>query len=193
MKFNNLFKKTMESLEEATLSFWIMCLIVFLLSIGQGYINNFLDMCRPIIGSSCLEEHGELFDMSTDETMEYEDEIEVEYVDDGEHWYMNGWEYLKTSWVWLLEMVVAVLLMPIIYYYGMAFAIESVEKQPIVKGKNLCKVILAQLLFSLIGIIIACCSIALIWMGASNHEFILCLLGMLIVLAGLRNSISKDI
>ena len=135
-----------------------------LLSIGQGYINNFLDMCRPIIGTSCLEEHRELFDISTNETMEYEDEIEVEYVDDGEHWYMNGWEYLKTSWVWLLEMVVAVLLMPIIYYYGMVFAIESVEKQPIVKEKNLAKVLLAQLLFSFIGIIIAC-GIALIWMG----------------------------
>lgn len=194
MKFNNLCKKTMESLKEATLSFWIMCLIVFLLTICHEGISTHLTFTPDSILSSLGEEmefgeidvddYEEITDSSNSELDEEENSVEVGDVVDGVLAITSDLEYLKDAKWWLLEKVIFVVLIPIIYYYVIAFAIESVEKQPIVKGKNLAKMILAQLVFTLMAIIPALCSIALIVFGVLKEFIILCVLGALMIVVG---------
>ena len=177
MKFNNVFKKTISSLKEATLSFWIMCVITLLLSMCHGAINTYLDGDSNIMGIT-YDEDVELAEDDNDFEKYLNDyeEITIEDTD------ISDAEDLKELILLLVEMVAAILITPIVYYYMMACSIESVEKQPIVKGKNLCKVILAQLLFSLIALIPASCCMALIVLGVFSGQFILSVLGTLITL-----------
>lgn len=129
------------------------------------------------------------------------DELEYEYIFDElenedilDDLRSNFFKFFGGALLVLIPLVViAVLVMiiginiisAILNYYFMSFAVETVDECEISKGKNLGKIIAAQILFSIIIFVPVSIFILLLIIGICTNNIILILPGMLILLVGI--------
>lgn len=203
MKFGNLFEKTISSLKKAGLVFWIMCLVVSLLGLGSEFMSmNFnIDVNDSYLSSELeidnyftedeLAEYFDKYNNSEEYTDDYLNELEYEYiVDDFEGTFLNHFVgaavilIFGAIIVFLIMILIVNLISTIINYYFMAFAVESVDGEEITKGRNLGKIILAQILISLMIFIPILACIVFVVLAISLGNIILILPGVLILFFG---------
>lgn len=203
MKFGNLFEKTISSLKKAGLVFWIMCLVVSLLGLGSEFMSmNFnIDVNDSYLSSELeidnyftedeLSEYFDKYNNSEEYTDDYLNELEYEYiVDDFEGTFLNHFVgaavilIFGAIIVFLIMILIVNLISTIINYYFMAFAVESVDGEEITKGRNLGKIILAQILISLMIFIPILACIVFVVLAISLGNIILILPGVLILFFG---------
>lgn len=204
MKFGSLFENTISSLKKASLTFWIMCFVVSILGFGSEFMsmdfnvndnNSYLSSEIEIDNYFTEDELAEYYEVYGDfdtYSDDYLDDIEDEnIIEDFDFDVLN---FLKEASIiliplivigFLLMMLIINLIASIINYYFMAFAIESVDGKEISKGKNIGKVILAQILLSLIMFIPILICIVFVVLAISLGNIILILPGILILLFGI--------